>query len=126
MGAEGYVLKDADPNILIEAIRSVNSGEAYIQGNMTKELIKEFKRITSNTKEKSEDSNLTSREKEVLALIAEGLINREIAKRLYISEKTVKNHVSNIFKKLNVTDRTQAAIYAYKNNITSQTTQDHL
>lgn len=93
---------------------------------MTKELIKEFKRITSNTKEKSEDSNLTSREKEVLALIAEGLINREIAKRLYISEKTVKNHVSNIFKKLNVTDRTQAAIYAYKNNITSQTTQDHL
>lgn len=121
MGAEGYVLKDADPNVLIEAIRSVNSGEAYIQGNMTKELVKEFKRVTVNeNKEKSENNNLTSREKEVLELIAEGLINREIAKRLYISEKTVKNHVSNIFKKLNVSDRTQAAIYAYKNNITSE------
>ena len=123
MGAEGYVLKDADPNVLnvlIEAIRSVNSGESYIQGNMTKELVKEFKRITLNNKEKRESSNLTSREKEVLELIAEGLINREIAKKLYISEKTVKNHVSNIFKKLNVSDRTQAAIYAYKNNITSQ------
>lgn len=120
MGAEGYVLKDADPNVLIEAIRSVNSGEAYIQGNMTKELVKEFKKVTLNNKETSETNNLTSREKEVLELIAEGLINREIAKKLYISEKTVKNHVSNIFKKLKVSDRTQAAIYAYKNNITSK------
>jgi two-component system response regulator DegU len=75
MGAEGYVLKDADPNVLIEAIRSVNSGESYIQGNMTKELVKEFKRITLNNKEKRESSNLTSREKEVLELIAEGLIS---------------------------------------------------
>jgi len=61
---------------------------------------------------------LTPRELEVLELIAQGLINKEIAKRLFISEKTVKNHVSNIFKKLNVSDRTQAAIYAYKHNIT--------
>jgi DNA-binding NarL/FixJ family response regulator len=60
---------------------------------------------------------LTSREIEVIGLIAEGLINKEIAKKLYISEKTVKNHVSNIFKKLNVSDRTQAAIYAFKHNI---------
>lgn len=84
MGAEGYVLKDADPNVLIEAIRSVNSGEAYIQGNMTKELVKEFKKVTLNNKETSETNNLTSREKEVLELIAEGLINREIAKNFIL------------------------------------------
>ncbi|NLD48392.1 MAG: response regulator transcription factor, partial [Clostridiaceae bacterium] len=112
MGAEGYVLKDADPDVLIEAIRSVNRGQSYIQANMTKELVKEFNRVTLNEKGKSEENTLTARELEVLELIAEGMINKEIAKRLYISEKTVKNHVSNIFRKLNVSDRTQAAIYA--------------
>lgn len=117
MGAEGYVLKDADPNILIEAIRSVNTGQSYIQANMTKELVKEFKRVTHNNKEKSKPNNLTSREIEVLELIAEGMINREIAQKLFISEKTVKNHISNIFKKINVSDRTQAAVFAIKNQL---------
>jgi len=119
MGAEGYVLKDADPDVLIEAIRSVNRGQSYIQANMTKELVKEFNRVTLNEKGKSEENTLTARELEVLELIAEGMINKEIAKRLYISEKTVKNHVSNIFRKLNVSDRTQAAIYAFKHNMTN-------
>lgn len=119
MGAEGYVLKDAEPDVLIDAIKSVYAGETYIQANMTKELVKEFNRITLHEKEKKNDCNLTSREIEVLELIAEGMINKEIAKKLYISEKTVKNHVSNIFKKLNVADRTQAAIYAFKHNIKS-------
>lgn len=119
MGAEGYVLKDAEPNVLIDAIRNVYAGQSYIQASMTKELVKEFNRITLNEKEKCEENNLTSREKEVLELIAEGMINKEIAKHLYISEKTVKNHVSNIFKKLKVADRTQAAIYAFKHNIKS-------
>ncbi len=117
MGAEGYVLKDAEPTVLIEAIRNVKAGQSYIQPNMTTELVKEFNRVTLHDKEKREDNNLTSRELEVLELIAEGMINKEIAKKLYISEKTVKNHVSNIFKKLNVSDRTQAAIYAFKHNI---------
>lgn len=117
MGAEGYVLKDAEPSVLIEAIRSVYSGQSYIQPNMTSELVREFNRVTMHEKEKHDDSNLTSREIEVLELIAEGMINKEIAKQLYISEKTVKNHVSNIFRKLNVSDRTQAAIYAFKHNI---------
>ncbi|MEN6315151.1 MAG: response regulator transcription factor [Clostridiaceae bacterium] len=117
MGAEGYVLKDAEPSVLIEAIRNVNSGQSYIQPNMTSELVREFNRVTMHEKEKRDDSNLTSREVEVLELIAEGMINKEIAKQLYISEKTVKNHVSNIFRKLNVSDRTQAAIYAFKHNI---------
>lgn len=119
MGAEGYILKDADPDVLIEAIRSVNRGQSYIQANMTKELVKEFNRVTLNEKGKGEENSLTARELEVLELIAEGMINKEIAKRLYISEKTVKNHVSNIFRKLNVSDRTQAAIYAFKHNMTN-------
>lgn len=117
MGAEGYVLKDAEPAVLIEAIRNVHNGQSYIQPNMTRELVKEFNRVTLHEKEKGEEHNLTAREIEVLELIAEGMINKEIAKQLYISEKTVKNHVSNIFKKLNVSDRTQAAIYAFKHNI---------
>lgn len=117
MGAEGYVLKDAEPAVLIEAIRNVYNGQSYIQPNMTKELVKEFNRVTLHEKEKSDENNLTSREIEVLELIAEGMINKEIARQLYISEKTVKNHVSNIFKKLDVSDRTQAAIYAFKHNM---------
>jgi len=117
LGAEGYVLKDAEPSVLVEAIRSVYEGQTYIQPNMTKELVREFNRIALREKEKNEKVKLTSREIEVLKLIAEGMINKEIAKKLYISEKTVKNHVSNIFKKLHVSDRTHAAIYAFKNNI---------
>ncbi|HHV98145.1 MAG TPA: response regulator transcription factor [Clostridiaceae bacterium] len=117
LGAEGYVLKDAEPSMLVDAIRNVYEGQSYIQPNMTKELVREFNRITLNEKEKQEKVNLTSREIEVLKLIAEGMINKEIAKKLFISEKTVKNHVSNIFKKLHVSDRTQAAIYAFRNNI---------
>lgn len=117
MGAEGYVLKDAEPSVLLDAIRSVHQGQSYIQPNMTKELVKEFNRLTSQDKEKYGENRLTTREREVLKLIAEGMINKEIATKLYISEKTVKNHVSNIFRKLNVSDRTQAAIYALKHNI---------
>jgi DNA-binding NarL/FixJ family response regulator len=117
MGAEGYVLKDAEPSVLIDAIRSVYLGQSYIQPNMTKELVMEFNRITLHSRDKYGENRLTTREREVLKLIAEGMINKEIATRLYISEKTVKNHVSNIFRKLNVSDRTQAAIYAIKNNI---------
>lgn len=117
LGAAGYVLKDADSDVLIKAIRSVNSGQSYIQPNMTTELIKEFNRVTTDEEKNKEERLLTKREIEVLELIAEGMLNKEIAAKLYISEKTVKNHVSNIFKKLNVSDRTQAAIYAFKHNI---------
>jgi len=117
MGAEGYVLKDAEPSVLIDAIRNVYQGQSYIQPTMTKELVKEFNRLTLHSKEKNGENRLTTREREVLKLIAEGMINKEIATKLYISEKTVKNHVSSIFRKLNVSDRTQAAIYAIKHNI---------
>ncbi len=117
LGCEGYVLKDAESSVLIEAIRSVYREQTYIQPNMTGELVKELNRVTLIEQDKSITNNLTNREIEVLKLIAEGMINKEIAKKLFISEKTVKNHISNIFKKLDVNDRTQAAIYAYKHNI---------
>ncbi len=118
LGANGYVLKDADGAVLVEAIRKVYQGEAYIQPNMAKELIVEFKRFTSGEASSSRKNSLLSdRELEVLDLIAKGFLNKEIAKTLFISEKTVKNHISNIFKKLNVSDRTQAAVYALKNNL---------
>lgn len=117
LGCEGYVLKDAESSVLIEAIRSVYREQTFIQPNMTSELVKEFNRVTLFEQDKSFSNNLTNREIEVLKLIAEGMINKEIAKDLYISEKTVKNHISNIFKKLDVNDRTQAAIYAFKHNI---------
>jgi DNA-binding NarL/FixJ family response regulator len=117
LGCEGYVLKDAESSVLIEAIRSVYQEKTYIQPNMTGELVKEFNRITLIEQDNSITKNLTNREIEVLKLITDGLINKEIAKKLFISEKTVKNHISNIFKKLDVNDRTQAAIYAFKHNI---------
>jgi len=114
IGAEGYVLKDADTDSLVKAIKDVYNGGTYIHPTLASEFVKEYQR-----RDKSDEDNsvkLTKREYEVISLIAEGLNNREIAEQLFISEKTVKNHVSNIFKKINVNDRTQAAIYAFKHN----------
>ena len=113
IGVEGYVLKDAESAILKKAIYTVNSGEKYIDYSMVPILNEKI----SQENEKTEDDKLTRREIEVLKLLAEGLFNKEIAYKLSISEKTVKNHVSNIFKKIGVFDRTQAAVYAIKNNI---------
>ncbi|SET80666.1 two component transcriptional regulator, LuxR family [Natronincola peptidivorans] len=114
LGANGYVLKDAESDSLIKAIRDVNNGNSYIHPSIATDLVKEF---NNRGVKEDEDLRLTRREYEVLTLIAEGLNNKEIAFNLFISEKTVKNHVSNIFKKIHVNDRTQAAIYAYKHNI---------
>ena len=85
---------------------------------MAAQLVKKMNRVQTPSDEKSELKNkLTNREIEVLQLITEGLLNKEIAQKLCISEKTVKNHVSNIFRKINVCDRTQAAVYAIKEHI---------
>lgn len=115
IGATGYILKDSDSASLYKAIRDAFNGQSYIQPKLAAELVKEFNK-PKVTREKGEN-DLTQREYEVLTLIAEGLNNKDIADTLFISEKTVKNHVSNIFRKINVNDRTQAAIYAFKNNI---------
>ena len=118
VGADGYIMKDAEIDHLIKAIRDVYRGETYIQPNLTSRLIRDFEKMTYHSvKKQFEENNLTQREIEVLMLIADGKNNREIADELYISEKTVKNHVSNIFRKIDVSDRTQAAIYVFKNNL---------
>ncbi|WZL81525.1 response regulator transcription factor [Vallitaleaceae bacterium 9-2] len=114
IGVEGYVLKDSESDVLIKAIRSIHSGESYIQPNMASLL---FKKINGELDYQVRHHKLTRRETEVLKLITLGFLNKEIADELCISEKTVKNHVSNIFKKIEVSDRTQAAVYAIKNNI---------
>lgn len=115
IGALGYILKDADASALIESVRSVYEGQTYIQPVMARELVNEYKRIRSGADDPR--NQLTDREKEVLKLLTKGMLNKEIANVLTISEKTVKNHISSIFRKLNVQDRTQAAVYAIKNRL---------
>ncbi|MCF6465818.1 response regulator [Clostridium sp. Cult2] len=118
IGANGYVLKDSDADSLIKAIRDVNAGKTYIQPSIASMLVEGMgSKDDERNKELMKIRLLTKREYEVLTLIAEGLNNKDIADKLYISEKTVKNHVSSIFKKLEVNDRIQAAIFAFKNNI---------
>jgi len=117
IGANGYVLKDSDADSLIKAIKDVKRGKTYIQPSIASVLVEELNEKTKKDGDYAKIESLTKREYEVLTLVAEGLNNKEIANRLYISEKTVKNHVSNIFKKIKVNDRIQAAIFAFKNNI---------
>lgn len=113
IGVNGYVLKDAESAILKRAIATIYSGGEYIDFTMVPIMNEKI----AQDKEQDEEQKLTRREIEVLKLLAEGLFNKEIAYKLEISEKTVKNHVSNIFKKIGVFDRTQAAVYSIKNNI---------
>lgn len=117
MGANGYMLKDSDSSSLVEAIKAVHSGGTYVHPNLAGELLKEINKSKGREKMKKGLDSLTKREYEVLCLIAEGLSNKEISDKLIISEKTVKNHVSSILRKLEISDRTQAAIYAYKHNV---------
>ena len=113
IGINGYVLKDSDSEILKKAIFTIHEGETYIQPNLAPLLNEKI----NFQEENAAINDLTKREVEVLKLLAEGLFNKEIAYKLSISEKTVKNHVSNIFRKIEVFDRTQAAVFAIKNNL---------
>lgn len=115
IGVNGYVLKDSESAVLKQAIMNVNNGEIYIQPSIAPLLVEANNKLEND---KDDPMNLlSSREFEVLKLVSEGLFNKEIAYKLSISEKTVKNHVSNIFKKIGVSDRTQAAVYAIKHNL---------
>lgn len=114
IGIDGYILKDSDSAELREAIFTVLSGESYIQPSMLPML--ESKIIQRNNDQAKIDL-LTRRELEVLKLLSVGLYNKEIGEKLEISERTVKNHISSIFRKINVTDRTQAAVFSIKNNL---------
>ncbi len=113
-GACGYLLKDVEPAELIKAIYNVMDGKPVLHPVVTGRLLGEYSRLTSPVSREEGIHALTEREKEVLMLIARGESNRNIARKLFISEKTVKNHITSIFRKLKVEDRTQAAIYAIK------------
>lgn len=117
LGIKGYILKDIEPEGLIAAVRSASRSETYIQPSLSGAIINEYNRITQPSSKDNFRKPLTAREIEVVSLITEGMSNYEIAAKLGISEKTVKNHVSNILRKLNLTDRTQVAIFAIKNRL---------
>lgn len=112
LGASGYILKEADSSLLIKAINIVTTGERYIQPSIAS-MLRQHKVLN----QQKPTDNLTKREMEIIKLLVAGMYNKEIADKLNISEKTVKNHISSIFKKINVSDRTQAAVYAIKNNL---------
>jgi DNA-binding NarL/FixJ family response regulator len=115
-GASGFVLKDDPPEQLIAAIRTVAAGEALLSPTITKRVIKQFTRIPRPAPPKELD-DLSEREREVFRLIARGLSNAEIAQELYISETTVKTHITHILQKLNLRDRVQAVVLAYQTGI---------
>ena len=114
IGVDGYILKDSESAELKKAIVAVLSGENYIQPSLIPML---NSRLINRDADKEKLEKLTKRELEVLIEMASGMFNRDIAANLNISERTVKNHISNIFKKIDVADRTQAAVFAIKNDL---------
>ena len=112
-GVDGYVLKDSGCDILRSAIRIVKRGEKYIEPTLMPML---RERLDNKNLLSGKEERLSKREFEILKLVAVGMYNKEIADKLSISEKTVKNHMSSIFRKIKVSDRTQAAVYAIRNN----------
>jgi len=115
-GASGFVLKDDPPEQLIAAVRTVAGGDALLSPAITKRVIKQFTRLRRPAPPKELDE-LTAREQDILRLIADGLSNSEIGKRLYISETTVKTHVTHILQKLGLRDRVQAVVLAYQTGL---------
>lgn len=112
-GAAGYLLKDAEPRELEDAIRAVHRGEGLLHPRAAGAVLREV----ADARPAPPAPDLTPREREVLALLAQGLTNRLIARELGVSEKTVKTHVSNVLAKLDVSDRTQAALYAVREGL---------
>ena len=124
-GALGYILKDVEPTMLIKAIHVVANGGTFVYPKLAERIfggLSDGADVKAKAKEIWRDGRgdrLTSREMDVLACIAKGFSNQDIAKAPFVSEKTVKNHLTNIFRKLNVNDRTQALIYVLKHKIVS-------
>jgi NarL family two-component system response regulator LiaR len=115
-GAHGYLLKDTSPAELLRAIREVDRGEPSMHPTIARKLMLELQRSSGLP---PTEEPLTEREVEVLSLVAQGLTNQEIADRLYVSERTVRTHVSNILSKLHLANRTQAALYALRKGLAS-------
>jgi NarL family two-component system response regulator LiaR len=115
-GASSYLLKDVSADDLVDAVRAVHRGEARLHPDIARKLMEQVAHQTSHPGE-AQVEEITNRELEVIRLVAQGRSNYEIAQELVISEKTVKTHVSNILAKLNLSDRTQLAIYAIKRGL---------
>jgi DNA-binding NarL/FixJ family response regulator len=111
-GAVGYMLKDAEPDDLIDAVRSVAQGDSPLHPRVARQL------LTARSARRPIDQELTTREREVLGLVRDGLANKQIARRLGISERTVKAHLTSVFATIGVADRTAAALWAERHQIT--------
>lgn len=116
-GASGYLLKDSSPQQLITAIRDVHRGESSLHPTIARKLMREFKAPPKDRA--APDDLLTDREVDVLKLVAQGYSNQEIAEKLVVSERTVGKHVSNILEKLHLVNRTQAALYALREGLST-------
>jgi len=117
-GACGILLKNQAGTTLLKAIKKVHQGEAWIDRTLTVKLLAEAsKNIQSNQTEQKKINTLTAREHEIIKLIAEGLVNKEIAKRLSVVEKTIRNHLTVIYSKLELTSRLELAIYASRHGL---------
>jgi DNA-binding NarL/FixJ family response regulator len=113
-GAVGYLLKNVSPDEIRRTVERVAAGEPMLSGEIAGRVLREFEREREEERYREQLAGLTAREEEILKLLATGDSNREIGKRLFISEQTVKNHVASIFRKLQVNDRTKAALLAVK------------
>ncbi len=115
-GAQGYLLKDSSPRELLQAIRDIHHGQPSMHPTIARKLMREIQR---GSEQPPAEEPLTEREVEVLSLVAQGFANQEIADQLFVSERTVRTHVSNILSKLHLANRTQAALYALRKGFAS-------
>ena len=116
-GALGYLLKDAEPQEIIRGVRAASKGQSPLDPRAAREMLNARSAQPPRADPELTAGRLSAREREVLALVAEGLPNKLIARRLEISEKTVKAHLTSVFAQLGVTDRTQAALWAQRTNL---------
>jgi len=116
-GASGYLLKEVDPTEVAAAVRQIHAGHSLLSPAVASKLVSEFATMAKRTDERASRPKLTDRELEVLGLAADGLTNRQIGRRLHISENTVKNHMRNILEKLHLHSRMEAVLYAVREEL---------
>lgn len=123
-GANGYLLKEVELDELLNAVRAVGRGEAVIDSAIASRVLAEFRRPEPSAEAKEEEPDLAERDIDILRLLAQGLSNQDIADRLFIAEKTVRNRLSGIFRRLHLENRTQAALYAIQEGIAEPSLPD--